>query len=979
MTTTAVHSARSLAACLSIALLAACDSGSSGSTDTGEPTDSGASSGTATAGGNDGGAAAGGDAGVTAGTSGSTTGNTTSGGGTAGPPPGTEPVLDGADLSHEATLIPRNAVDPGTLVPTVSAAGRSRAAARGEPLAAVWEMVENHGSDTDVNCRDVGAQFGSCSVVNLHLKDANGELNEGGWRLYFHSVERILRVDSERFDVFFVNGDLYYLTPADGFGGIEGSGDGAPVDSIRFVNEYRQLIQSDFLPRYWLVRDGGEPQLLPNTDTNDDVLAYAVPITGTNRNGDNNEPPVVRTPAQRFAENATGASRAATVRSAAISEREVQARIVPMPEQITVGTTDVSIAGGFSFAGAALPAATIAALEARQATLGVASGTGVPLSATIDASLPENRYTLDVDAAGIRIVGQDQEALFNGAHSLLALVQIGVPSIPSVAVVDTPRFVFRGMHVDVARNFQSADSILALLDQMAAYKLNRLHLHLADDEGWRLEIPGLPELTAVGARRAFALDDDGNVTESAGLMPQLGSGAFDTNSGTGHFSREEFVALLRHANARNIVVIPEFDMPAHARAAVVAMRARAANFGTPTDTNVRIDDPDDTSRYVTVQHYDDNILNPCVPGTYNFVERVVGDVAAMYRDAGAPLEIWHMGGDEAGNVYRGPGYPEPDTSRWDLPWEGSPACVAYIAATEGVDSREDLERHFVERVSQLVADAGIPRLYLWHEIVSDVDAGSLATEAAGVTYWGITSSGRSSVQAAHGFAARGFEVVLSSPDYLYLSFVPEADPDERGKYWAARSTDTRKLFGFAPENLPQNAETTSNRDNRPWTGQGSGAYPGYAGMQGHIWSELIRTREQFEYAVYPRLLALAERAWHRAGWELDYAENTTFTQDSGRVDTNAIAADFALFGATLAGKELRKLDAAGIEYRVPVPGASTANGTLDMNVALPGLALEYTVDGQTFTPWQPGAQATPTAVRARSADGTRAGRADPIE
>ena len=587
-------------------------------------------------------------------------------------------------------------------------------------------------------------------------------------------------------------------------------------------------------------------------------------------------------------------------------------------------------------------------------------------------------------ASGIRVAGHDDEALFHGAQSLLGLVRPGTPTIPTVSIVDGPRFAHRGMHADVARNFHDVATIERLLDQMAAYKLNVLHLHLSDDEGWRLEIPALPELTSVGGRRAFARDADGALSEADGLMPLFGSGPFDTNRGSGHFSRADFVRLLRHATARHVRVVPEFDMPGHARAAVVAMRARAANLGTPTSTDVRIDDPDDASRYLTVQYYDDGILNPCVPGTYAFIETVVGEVRAMYDEAGAPLDAWHMGGDEALNVYRGPGYGPPfydafDASDWDLPWARSPACEAYIRATAGVDSRDDLERHFVERVSAIVANAGIPTLYAWHEIVETIPSEALATTGSGVTYWGSVTRGRSTVEALNGFAGLGHEIVLSAPDFLYFDFPEEIHPEERGQYWATRATSVEKLFAFAPENLPQNAERTVDSAGRDWTGQGAGSRPPLVGLQGQLWTELTRTPEQFDYMAYPRLLALAERAWHRAPWELDYDPSATFTRGGGLVDANALDGDYALFAAALGQKELPKLDAAGIAYRIPVPGASTANGALDMNVAYPGLPLEHSTDGTSFTPWAPGAPASATFVRARSADGTRAGRSDRIE
>jgi len=136
------------------------------------------------------------------------------------------------------------------------------------------------------------------------------------------------------------------------------------------------------------------------------------------------------------------------------------------------------------------------------------------------------------------------------------------------------------MHLDVARNFQSVDSLKLLLDQMAAYKLNKLHLHLSDDEGWRLEIESLPELTTIGSVRRFQTDGQGRVTETAGLMPQLGSGPNSNNQGTGFYTKAQFIDLLRYAADREISIIPALDMPAHARAAVVSMRRITMAFST---------------------------------------------------------------------------------------------------------------------------------------------------------------------------------------------------------------------------------------------------------------------------------------------------------------------------------------------------------------------------------------------------------------
>lgn len=950
---------------LSAVLATACggSSSSGGGTDTSGGTDTGTDSGT--------------DTGTDTGTDGGTdTG--TDGGDTGG-----QPSDDTSALSHAGKPLPQNAVNPATTA-LYSDTGRAKAAALPDNLAVVYEVVENHGSDafdpsSTPNCASMSAEYASCSVTNLHIKDANGVLNDGNWKLYFHSIRRILRVDSEEFSVSLVNGDLNYLEPTAAFSGFDGN-----VKTIGLVTEFNHLIESDFMPRYWLVRDTGEVTLIGNTDDDTDESAYSVAITGDNAKSYNGEPTPVATASTRFESNSDAQAIADT-----LTAQDIQARIIPRPASITLGSGTLDIGGGFSFAGTDLSAESAAALQARQAQF-MGTSASVPLSASIDPSLAASSYTLDVTTTGISLSGADETALFHAAQSLLALVQPGVGSLPVVSVQDAPRFDFRGMHVDVARNFHSVESMQKLMDQMAAYKLNKLHIHLTDDEGWRLQIPSLPELTDVGANRGFALDSDGNVTETASLMPQLGSGPFSNNQGSGFYTSAQFVSLLRYAAARKIDVIPEFDMPAHARAAVVAMRARAVNLGDADDINVRLDDPADTSRYLTIQHYDDGIMNPCIPGTYNFIEAVIGDVKGMYDQAGVELDIFHMGGDEARNVFTGGGFQDVNAgdkvsyrgdinrSEWDFPWENSPACAALIDSNPGISSREVLQPYFVKEVAQRVADAGIPALYAYQDIYDELDASDLATQRAGVGYWEMlaTSTGYNNI---NGFSNRGYETVVSVPDFLYFDFPQEANPEERGYYWATRFTDTRKVFGFAPENLPQNAETSVNREGRSWSATGDTANQGFLGMQGQLWSETVRTPEQFEYMLFPRVIALAERAWSRAEWELDYVPGQTFSGDTNQVDKNALTSDYAGFAAALAVKELRKLDAAGIRYRIPVPGASTAAGSLSMNSELPGLPLDYSTDGQNFTAYSAGTSANGVvAIRARSADGQRSGRVETL-
>ena len=883
----------------------------------------------------------------------------------------------GAGLSHVGSPVPTAPAIAND--PQISEFGRTRAAALPNDLGIMFEVIENHGTGTDGECKTLSAEYASCSVINIHIKDAAAVLNDGNWRLYFHSIRRILRVDSDEFGVVLVNGDLNYIEPTAGFTGFSGD-----VKTLKLITEFAHLIETDFMPRYWLVQDGQPAVLISNTDSETDENAYAVDITGDNRRQFDNEPNPLATASTRHSANSPIATIAAELNATAI-----QTRIVPKPTAMSVATGVLQIDAGFSFMNTGLTSAEATALTTRQAQFMSTNGV-VPLQASIDSTLAIDAYTLIVNANGISITAGGQESLFNGAQSLLGLVQPGIGSLAYVTINDSPRFSHRGIHLDVARNFHSMTTVKKLLDQMAAYKLNKLHMHLSDDEGWRLAIGALPELTSVGAKREFQLDTAGNVTEASALMPQLGSGPNANNQGTGHYSRAEFVDLLKYAAARHISVIPEFDMPAHARAAVVAMRARAANLGTPTDINVRLDDPADTSRYLTVQHFNDGILNPCIAGTYSFIDAVITEVASMYSDAGVALSVWHMGGDEAKNVFKGPGFQDitdgekinwkgdVDTTASDYPWEASPACATFISNTAGVNSRADLTPYFVKRVSETVANAGIPTMYAYQDIYGDLTPADLTTTHAGVGFWEVVYSG--GFNHANDFSNRGFETILMAPDFLFFDFPYEVDPKDRGFYWATRFNDTRKVFAFAPENLPQNAETSVNREGRAWSATGDVANLGFHGMQAQLWSETVRTPQHVDYMLFPRLLALAERAWHRAEWELDYVPGELFSGESGnmtnKVDKQALAADYAGFAAALGQKELKKLDAAGVQYRIPVPGGVMSGSQVEMNVGLPGLPMEYSTDGNNWQLWSAANKpVTAQAVRARSADSSRAGRA----
>ena len=250
--------------------------------------------------------------------------------------------------------------------------------------------------------------------------------------------------------------------------------------------------------------------------------------------------------------------------------------------------------------------------------------------------------------------------------------------------------------LDVARNFQPKENVLRVLDLMSRYKLNTFHFHITDDEGWRLEIPGLPELTEVGSRRGHSARQEDR------LPPAYGSGPDVRNPyGSGYYRRSDYIEMLQYAAARHIEVIPEIEMPGHARAAVVSMAVRArrmAQAGKSDANEYLLSDPQDQSVYESAQNYSDNVMNPGLPSTYTFIEHVVTEIVALHKAAGVPLRTMHVGGDEL-----------PDGA-----WERSPACRA-LMNREHLKTRADLWDYFYARVNALLQHHGVA-LAGWEEI-----------------------------------------------------------------------------------------------------------------------------------------------------------------------------------------------------------------------------------------------------------------------
>ena len=695
-------------------------------------------------------------------------------------------------------------------------------------------------------------------------------------------------------------GDLHRLVPGPGFAGL------APGASIRIQYRTGPLLNTSFVPKGpYIVFEAAKDVGVALSDYT------AVPFERSPQTAGHD--PRVVTPEDQFALDSS-------VRTIPANELPL---VFPTPLHVAAGTGTLHLGAlpSVTASDALRTEAAFAAEYLRPYFGGVGKGS-VPLRLEVGAVAGQTSaeaYTLDMDPSqGIRIVGASPAGVFYGLQSLRSLLPAPTPraglDLPAIHVVDAPRFGYRGFMLDVARNFHPKPVVLRTLDLLARYKINVFHVHLTDDEGWRIELPSLPELTALGARRGHPPD------AGTHLPPAFGSGpAIDRPFGSGFYSRADWIEILRYAAARHIEVIPEIEMPGHARAAVKSMQRNA---------QYRLDDPADTSVYSTPQQYHDDVMNPALETTYAFIERVVGDLAAIHREAGVPLRHIHMGGDE---VPAGV-------------WQGSPVVQAFLKA-HNLASVDDLWFVFYGRVEQIVKAQGA-LLGGWEEIAvrrtsrdgqrMNIANPDFATHGWRAYVWNNVP-GWGNEDLAYRLANGGYDVVLSPVSNYYFDLAWNQNPEESGLDWGGY-VDLRKPFEFIPFDYYRNAHAD------PAVFMGKERLTDYGrthivGLQGNLWSETLGADGRVEYMMVPRLLALAERAWAaEPDWatERDAAKSASLFRDA-----------WSRFVNVVGQRELPRLDreVPALTYRIPTPGLVSEDGMIRCNVELPGFTLRYTTDG----------------------------------
>ena len=407
---------------------------------------------------------------------------------------------------------------------------------------------------------------------------------------------------------------------------------------------------------------------------------------------------------------------------------------------------------------------------------------------TSNPILDDGEYKLSVTTEGVSIESGSQSGFIHAVASFIQLIEAKQDSTLSVAnckIVDEPRFKYRGMMLDCARHFHSVEQVKRLINQLAYYKFNVFHWHLTDDEGWRIEIKALPELTEIGAWRGIKHAIEPQYTH---LSETYG----------GYYTQEDIKDVIAFAEQRGITIIPEIDIPGHCRAAIKSL------------PHMLVEDAD-TTQYKSIQHYTDNVLNPGLAGTYQFLDAVIEEVSALF-----PSELIHMGADEVPHGV----------------WSESPAAQS-VMQKHGYQDSKDLQGHLFRYAEDKLKQLG-KRMVGWEE----AQHGNKVSKETIIYSW-------LSEEAAVNCARQGFDVVLQPGQYTYLDMTQDYSPEEPGVDWAS-VIPLEQAYNY--EALSDIPETDPIRKR-------------IRGIQCALWCEIITNQERMDYMIHPRLGALAEGCW----------------------------------------------------------------------------------------------------------------------
>jgi hexosaminidase len=485
--------------------------------------------------------------------------------------------------------------------------------------------------------------------------------------------------------------------------------------------------------------------------------------------------------------------------AASPSSRDAQIAIIPQPVSLQVDPGHFTLPQNISIEAPGAPApqqVLAAALQALKDHLSIPTGYNVSISnkpntraalrlllnKASDTTLGAEGYRLVITEKNILLRANQPAGLFYGIQTLLQLLPKeiesnhlvqGIPwQAPCVTISDYPRFAWRGLMFDVSRHFFGKSEVKSFIDQMVRYKYNLLHLHLTDDQGWRIEIKSLPRLTSAGAWSVRRVGTFGTFAPPDPNEPR---------DNGGFFTQDDIRELVRYAGERFVNILPEVDVPGHSLAAIASYpglcsTAGAESYRVNSGEKIMVW-PRGGGFYGLV----DNALCPAKEEVYGFLDKVFTEIAQLF-----PFGYIHVGGDECAKNF----------------WEQSEA-VHQLMQKEGLKNMEEVQSYFEKRVEKIVESKG-KKIIGWDEILE----GGLAPGALVMSWRGMKGGTEA--------ARMGHEVVMSPTTFVYLDYMQGDSVLEPPVYATLRLKTT---YGFEPVPDSVDAKLILGGQGNLWTEQ----------------------------------------------------------------------------------------------------------------------------------------------------------------
>jgi len=422
----------------------------------------------------------------------------------------------------------------------------------------------------------------------------------------------------------------------------------------------------------------------------------------------------------------------------------------------------------------------------------------------------KDTYNLKVVENEIVINGNTSAGVFYGVQSLIQILPITKVTnykIPAVAILDYPRFDYRGMHLDVSRHFFDVAFVKQYIDYLALHKMNYFHWHLTDDHGWRIEIKKYPKLTEIGAWRNGSIiglwPGKGNENIKYQVLPNdvkiSPANAVIKTDGIkygGFYTQEQIKEVVDYAAKRYITIIPEIEMPAHS----MALLAAYPELGTEPNKKYEV-----AQTWGMMNKYN-NVLQAS-DTTFKFLENVLSEVMELF-----PSQYIHIGGDEASKVW----------------WKQS-VISQQIMKEKGLKNESELQSYFIQRIEKFVNSKG-KTIIGWNEILQ----GGLAPNAI-VMSWQGEKGGTEAAKQNH-------KAIMTPENKMYFNHAQFVKEDS---LTAGKPSLLADVYNYEP--IP--AELTPEQAKYIWGGQGC------------LWTEYITNPAKVQYQLFPRLDALSEILW----------------------------------------------------------------------------------------------------------------------